>query len=87
MASASFGRPVVAVCFHQVRLQHKDTCNYVDSPSTTTHGTRQVHLRIVYDYFHYRNVYNYFLYDRYENVYFLYIVLNPNRSETHASKV
>ena len=33
------------------------------------------------------NVYNYFLYDRYENVYFLYIVLNPNRSGTHASKV
>ena len=33
------------------------------------------------------NVYTYFLYDRYENVYFLYIVPNPNRSETHASKV
>ena len=33
------------------------------------------------------NVYNYFLYDRYENVYFLYIVPNPNRSEMHASKV
>ena len=33
------------------------------------------------------NVYNYFLYDRYENIYFLYIVPNPNRSETHASKV
>ena len=33
------------------------------------------------------NMYNYFLYDRYENVYFLYIVPNPNRSETHASKV
>ena len=33
------------------------------------------------------NVYNYFLYDLYENVYFLYIVPNPNRSETHASKV
>ncbi|XBI00201.1 hypothetical protein VPH35_129326 [Triticum aestivum] len=41
-----------------------------------------------YEMYHYRcHVNNYFLYDHYENVYFLYIVPNPNRSETHASKL
>ena len=38
-------------------------------------------LRHVYDYFPRRHVNNYFLYDRYENVYFLYIVPNAFRPE------
>ncbi|XBJ14665.1 hypothetical protein VPH35_006671 [Triticum aestivum] len=41
----------------------------------------------VYHYFPLRHEYNYFHYDRYKNDYFLYIVLNPNRSEMHASKL
>ena len=59
---------------------------------TTTSTTSVNHYRRPEDvgfvkYLSETNVYNYFLYDRYENVYFLYIVPNPNRSETHASKV